>query len=199
MLTINADGITAVDGGGIPTGEIMPVANTPFDFRTAMPIGTGSLQPSADGQWSRLRPQLRRQPLGRLRHDPRPVVDEPTTGRMMTMSSDQPGMQFYTGNFLDGTTYGADRPSIPPGGWPLPQDAALPGLYRTTGLPLDRPQSGRDVQIHHRPQVLDGRILITGNSSRAAAAALVASKGWRFSKISTLPSSQDQRRPWLWR
>ena len=107
ILTINADSITAVDGGGIPTGEIMPVANTPFDFRTAMPIG------------SRIRSSHPQMVNGRG-YDHNFVVNraagsgvtldamlyEPTTGRMMTMSSDQPGLQFYTGNFLDGTTYG---------------------------------------------------------------------------------------------
>lgn len=107
LLTINADSITAVDEGGIPTGEIMPVAGTPFDFRTAMPIG------------SRLRSDHPQMVNGRG-YDHNYVVNrpagsgmsldavlyEPTSGRMMTISSDQPGLQFYTGNFLDGSIYG---------------------------------------------------------------------------------------------
>jgi aldose 1-epimerase len=107
MLTINADGITAVDGGGIPTGEIMPVAGTPFDFRTAMPIGArlrSSHPQMINGRGYDHNFAVNRAAGSGMAVDA--VLYEPTTGRMMTMSSDQPGLQFYTGNFLDGTTYG---------------------------------------------------------------------------------------------
>jgi aldose 1-epimerase len=107
MLTINADGITAVDGGGIPTGEIMPVANTPFDFRTAMPIGSrirSSHPQMVNGRGYDHNFVVNRSAGSDMTLDA--VLHEPTTGRIMTMSSDQPGLQFYTGNFLDGTTYG---------------------------------------------------------------------------------------------
>jgi aldose 1-epimerase len=106
ILHVNADKFTPVDGGGIPTGEIKAVAGTPFDFRVAMPIG------------ARLRSNDQQMVNGRG-YDHNFVVNQtgsavtlgatlydPATGRRMTLSSDQPGLQFYTGNFLDGTTYG---------------------------------------------------------------------------------------------
>ncbi len=106
ILGVNADKFTPVDGGGIPTGEIKPVSGTPFDFRVAMPIGP------------RLRSNDPQMVNGRG-YDHNFVVNQngnaltvdatlydPSTGRSMTISSDQPGLQFYTGNFLDGTTSG---------------------------------------------------------------------------------------------
>lgn len=108
ILTIYADAYTPYDGGGIPFGEIAPVADTPFDFRTAVPIG------------KRIRSNHQQMINGRgYDHNwvingggagsvvPAAVLYNGDTGRGMTISSDQPGLQFYTGNFLDGSTYGA--------------------------------------------------------------------------------------------
>lgn len=107
ILTIYADAYTPYDGGGIPFGEIAPVADTPFDFRTAVPIG------------KRIRSNHQQMINGRgYDHNwvingggagsvvPAAVLYNGDTGRGMTISSDQPGLQFYTGNFLDGSTYG---------------------------------------------------------------------------------------------
>ena len=106
VLTINADSMTPVDTTLIPTGAIAPVAGTPFDFRTPMPIGARIDQ--------RQNQQIRfgggydhnfvldRTSVGSdgLVHAAR--VLEPTTGRTMDIYTMEPGIQFYTGNFLDG-------------------------------------------------------------------------------------------------
>ena len=105
-LTINADAMTQVDSTLIPTGEITPVAGTPFDFRTSMPIGLRIDQ--------RQNTQIRygggydhNFVLNRGRATPDSLlhaarVFEPTTGRTLDVFTTEPGMQFYTGNFLDG-------------------------------------------------------------------------------------------------
>jgi len=105
-LTIIADSMTPVDSTLIPTGEITPVAGTPFDFRTSMPIGLRIDQ--------RQNTQIRygggydhNFVLNRGRATPDSLlhaarVFEPTTGRTLDVFTTEPGMQFYTGNFLDG-------------------------------------------------------------------------------------------------
>jgi aldose 1-epimerase len=105
-LTINADQFTPVDSGLIPTGEFRQVKGTPFDFTNSTPIGaridaadeqiklgggydhnfilngrTGTLKPAAE-------------------------VFEPETGRSLDVRTTEPGLQFYTGNFLDGSIRG---------------------------------------------------------------------------------------------
>jgi aldose 1-epimerase len=106
VLQLEASHFTPVDSTLIPTGEIAPVAGTPFDFRTPTAIGARIEAPHE---------QLRR---GRgydhnfvfdrrgsgVRHVARVV--EPTSGRTLDVSTDQPGVQFYTGNFLDGSIRG---------------------------------------------------------------------------------------------
>jgi aldose 1-epimerase len=106
QLLIEADGLTPVDKGLIPTGQIVSVANTPFDFRASTVIGARIEDPSAqmslghgyDHNW------VLRNHSGQVRKAAE--VYEPTSGRLMTVFTDQPGLQFYTGNFLDGTAKG---------------------------------------------------------------------------------------------
>ncbi|MES2760032.1 MAG: aldose epimerase family protein [Pseudomonadota bacterium] len=104
-LTLHADRYTPVSEMLIPTGEIAPVAGTPFDFRTARPIG------ERIGEADR---QLRY--AGGYDHNfvlNRPGlaarVRDPASGRVMELFTDQPGVQFYSGNFLDGTLGGKGR------------------------------------------------------------------------------------------
>jgi aldose 1-epimerase len=102
-VTINADAYTPVDETLIPTGEIKKVAGTPMDFRKPHTIG------------ERI-DQIPGKPVGYdhnfvLNHYGDGVreiamVVDPKSGRRLTVSSDQPGVQFYTGNFLDGTVTG---------------------------------------------------------------------------------------------
>jgi aldose 1-epimerase len=107
-LTIHADHYTPVDKTLIPTGEVAPVANTPFDFTTPHRIGERIAQvPGGYDHNFCLRPTFDPKSAAR---DARPVtpaalVREETTGRHMEILTDQPGIQFYSGNFLKGTTH----------------------------------------------------------------------------------------------
>jgi aldose 1-epimerase len=107
ILTINADKFTPVDGGGIPTGEIADVTGTPFDFRQGTPIGARIR--SSDEQMVNGRGYDHNWVIngtgGGMTMDARAY--DPATGRSLEIWSDQPGLQFYTGNFLDSTTVGA--------------------------------------------------------------------------------------------
>jgi aldose 1-epimerase len=106
VLTINADRFTPVDSTLIPTGELAPVAGTPFDFRMPTAIGARIGQPDSqlkNGGGYDHNFVLNRSDSG-LSLAAR-VVD-PGTGRIMTVSTTQPGVQFYTGNFLDGSITG---------------------------------------------------------------------------------------------
>jgi aldose 1-epimerase len=103
-LQLFADRYTPVDDTLIPTGELKPVAGTPMDFRKPMPIGSR---------------------IDQLTNDPRgydhnyvltsggsktpvlaAIVEEPKSGRVLEILTTEPGLQFYTGNFLDGTLKG---------------------------------------------------------------------------------------------
>lgn len=105
-LLINADSLTPVDSTMIPTGELLAVDNTPFDFRTPTPIGARindshpqiQFGPGYDHNW------VIAKPLGELGLVAR--VFEPSSRRAMEVFSTEPGVQFYTGNFLDGTLVG---------------------------------------------------------------------------------------------
>ncbi|WP_233222147.1 aldose epimerase family protein [Allosphingosinicella deserti] len=107
LLTIPADHFTPVNATLIPTGEFRPVAGTIFDFRRPKPIGervrTNEEQilfgKGYDHNWVVAR-DLSREPRLLAR------VEEPNSGRVMHVYSNQPGIQFYSGNFLDGTIVG---------------------------------------------------------------------------------------------
>jgi aldose 1-epimerase len=105
-IMINADRFTPVDKNLIPTGELRPVKGTPFDFTQPTKIGA-----RIDDNYDQLL-------LGHG-YDHNFVINrngggmvlaarvyEPTTGRTLEVSTTQPGVQFYTGNFLDGTITG---------------------------------------------------------------------------------------------
>jgi aldose 1-epimerase len=107
LVTLHAERMTPVDATLIPTGERKAVANTPFDFRTAHVVGARIRDARdqqiryghgydhnfiVDGAAGTLRPAA--------------VVEEPVSGRVLELSTTAPGVQFYTGNFLDGTFFG---------------------------------------------------------------------------------------------
>ncbi len=100
-LMLNADKYTPVDEGLIPTGELKAVAGTPMDFTQPKPIGKeiGEVEGGYDHNFC-----LNGYDPGKVRLAAR--VAEPTTGRVMEIHTDQPGIQFYSGNFLDGTITG---------------------------------------------------------------------------------------------
>jgi aldose 1-epimerase len=106
VLQLNAAKFTPVDAGLIPTGELKNVEGTPFDFR--QPTVIGARIDAADEQIKRGGGYdhnfvVDGQP-GTLRLAAR--VSERTSGRILEVSTTEPGVQFYTGNFLDGTVKG---------------------------------------------------------------------------------------------
>ena len=96
--TLAADRYTVVDATQIPTGELRPVAGTPFNFATPHAIGEriGQVPGGYDHNWVLNG--------GATRLAAR--VYDPSSGRILEVTTDQPGIQFYTGNFLDGTLTG---------------------------------------------------------------------------------------------
>jgi len=105
-LTINADRYTPVDKNLIPTGELASVAGTPFDFRTKNTIGArindDHPQLKAGGGYDH-NFVLNRSGDGLVLAA---RVEEPKTGRVMEVHTTEPGLQFYSGNFLDGSIIG---------------------------------------------------------------------------------------------
>jgi aldose 1-epimerase len=110
VLTINADATTPVDSTLITTGEIAPVEGTPFDFRTPTAIGA-RVDERQDAQirygngydhnWVLNRGGAASDALVLAAR-----VVEPASGRTMEISTTEPGLQFYSGNFLDGSITG---------------------------------------------------------------------------------------------
>jgi aldose 1-epimerase len=106
LVAIDAGAFVPIDTTLIPTGELRPVAGTPFDLRKAVPIGARIDEPD---------PQLR----AARGYDHTFVVDrtgpglvhaarvvDPASGRTLDVATTEPGLQFYTGNLLDGTVTG---------------------------------------------------------------------------------------------
>ncbi|HKV63668.1 MAG TPA: aldose epimerase family protein [Candidatus Acidoferrum sp.] len=114
LLMINADQFTPVDAGLIPTGELRDVTGTPFDFRKATAIGERIDQ--ADEQLKRGGGYdhnfVLRMPMDRGETLAARVVER-TSGRVMEVWTTEPGIQFYTGNFLDGKTVGKGGATYP--------------------------------------------------------------------------------------
>lgn len=102
-LTLGADHFTPVDETLIPTGERRAVAGTPFDFRTAQPIGA---RVDADDEGLRFAGGYDHNFVLRGDGGPAAILHDPVSGRRLTVQTDQPGMQVYSGNFLDGSLVG---------------------------------------------------------------------------------------------
>lgn len=107
VLMIEADKFTPVDSSLIPTGELRDVAGTPFDFRKPTAIGaridSNDEQIKLGGGYDH-NFVLRRKMGDSISLAARVV--EPTTGRVLEVWTTEPGVQFYTGNFLDGSAHG---------------------------------------------------------------------------------------------
>ena len=107
VILLNADRYTPVNATLIPTGQLAPVAGTPFDFRKPMPIGARIDQPDEQlkiaGGYDH---NFVLNGSGAGLHLAAKVVD-PVSGRTLTEMTTEPGVQFYSGNFLDGTITGA--------------------------------------------------------------------------------------------
>ncbi|MDI1338008.1 MAG: galactose mutarotase [Lacunisphaera sp.] len=106
VIQIDADRFTPVDAGLIPTGVIEPVAGTLLDFSKPALLKTRMEQIKPDSLTGSplgfdINMVLRASPAGVIR--PVATVYEPNSGRVLKVSSDQPAVQFYTGNFLAGS------------------------------------------------------------------------------------------------
>jgi aldose 1-epimerase len=106
LVYIDADKYTPVDSTLIPTGELAPVAGTPFDFLVPTAIGArindDNEQLKFGGGYDHN--FVMNHKMGKPALDAR--VTEPATGRIFEIWSTEPGLQFYSGNFLDGTIIG---------------------------------------------------------------------------------------------
>jgi aldose 1-epimerase len=119
-LQLNATRFTPVDSALIPTGELREVKNTPFDF--THPVAIGKRIDAADEQlkfgqgydhnW------VLDKPKGGTRAALAAIAHDPTSGRVLEVLTTEPGVQFYTGNFLDGTVKGK-------GGYEYPRRSAF--------------------------------------------------------------------------
>lgn len=110
-LMLNANYFTPVDSTLIPTGELHPVAGTPFDFTSLTPIGARIDADNTQleyGQGYDHNFVLDRSDAGKDSLALAARVVEPQTGRVLTVHTTEPGVQFYTGNFLDGSLTGKD-------------------------------------------------------------------------------------------
>ena len=108
-LRLHADHYTPTDATNIPTGQVAPVAGTPFDFTSPHPIGE-----RIDNQDEQLEFGLGydhnfvlRDPPGGGALAPAAWVEDPASGRVLEIATSEPGVQFYSGNQLDGTLVGA--------------------------------------------------------------------------------------------
>ena len=105
-IVINADRFTPVDAELIPTGELRPVVGTPFDFTTSRRIGERIDEPDEQISYGKgydhnfvLRSVPGQLSLAARAYDPK-------SGRILEVETTEPGVQFYTGNFLDGSITG---------------------------------------------------------------------------------------------
>jgi aldose 1-epimerase len=109
-LELNADAYTPVDAVSIPTGAIALVADTPFDFTTSHPIGArirdGASEQLRFGQGYDHNFVLNRASLNDTTLIQAARLHDPVSGRTLTISTTEPGIQFYSGNLLDSTLVG---------------------------------------------------------------------------------------------
>lgn len=106
-VTIKSDNLIPVDAGLIPTGELLPVSGTPFDFNTLTKVGE-----RIDGDHEQLKLGGGYDHCWVLSKSSEDALEwvvkavEPVSGRVFELATTEPGVQFYTGNFLDGTLTG---------------------------------------------------------------------------------------------
>ena len=167
-VLINANRFTPTDANLIPTGAIVPVAGTPFDFRSFHTIGSRIGDASApqgdqlvlahgyDHNWvlNRSGPTFAGLRFAAAATDPR-------SGRVLAVWTNEPGVQFYTGNFLDGHLVGISGHTYRQIGGLHVRDPALPELAEPAELPVHRPEGRKDLQLNDhlrvRHQVTDAR------------------------------------------
>ena len=154
-LMIPADQYTPVDAGLIPTGVLAPVEGTPFDFRKSTVIGARihddneqlKIAGGYDHNW------VLRGKNGEVKTAAR--VYDPASGRVLTVTTTEPGVQFYSGNFLDGTKFGKAQEGHVKNSGAVPGDAALSRLAESSEFSDDGVEAGRDEAQHDDLYLLD--------------------------------------------
>ena len=144
LVTLHAERFTPVDATLIPTGERRPVAGTPFDFRKATAVGT-RIRDARDQQIRYGRGYDHNFIVdgapGSLRTAA--IVEEPVSGRVMEVRVTAPGIQFYTGNFMDGTFFGKNQRSYRQGDAICLEPGTFPDAPNRADFPTARLNPGQ--------------------------------------------------------
>jgi aldose 1-epimerase len=145
VVTIPAQTYLPTDDGAIPTGEFKPVAGTVFDFRKPMAVGL-RVREAKDQQIVWARGYDHNWVIGRevtkSQHLMAKVYD-PVSGRGFELWSNQPGLQFYSGNFLDGTSYGKSKKVYREGDAIVMEPQIFPDAPNQKGFPDARLAPGQ--------------------------------------------------------
>ena len=141
-LLINADRYTPVDEGLIPTGELKAVKGGPMDFTTPQTIGARIAQVSGGYDHNYV---LNRSSEGLQKAA---KVFEPTTGREMEILTTEPGIQFYSGNFLDGTITGKAGKVYPKHAGFCLETQHFPDSPNKPGFPSTILEPGKTYETH---------------------------------------------------
>jgi aldose 1-epimerase len=160
-LTVNADEYTPVDATLIPTGELRAVAGTPFDFRKPAVIGA-RIRDASDAQIAIGRGYDHNFVLrGGVTEAPKLAarVEDPISGRVVELFTTEPGVQVYTGNFLDGTTIGKSRGAYRQGDGLALEPQKFPDSPNQPAFPSARLDPGKTYRqtSYYRFSVLDGQ------------------------------------------
>jgi aldose 1-epimerase len=150
MLMLNADQYTPVDSTLIPTGDLPPVKGTPFDFTKRKPVADGIRSDHEqivfgrgfDHNWV-LNPPMSNKSLTWAAR-----LFDPSSGRRLVIWTDQPGIQFYAGNFLDGTLYGTSNRAYRQSDGLALETQTIP-THRTIRLPVHGTGAWRYLRVNH--------------------------------------------------
>ncbi len=165
-LKIDASAYTPVGATLIPNGEIAMVAGTPFDFTTPTAIGARIRESGPQlvrGHGYDHNFVLDKPRAGELTRAARVV--EPTSGRVMEVQTTEPGMQFYTGNFLELDADRHEPQDVSPVGRLLPGDPTLSRFAEPAGLSVDGAAAWRGVPLDHDLPLRDGKALRAGQGA----------------------------------
>lgn len=153
LLTIPAETYLPTDEGAIPTGEFRPVANTAFDFRTPRAVGD-RVRDASDQQIVFGRGYDHNWVVSRTVKPTEQLmarVYDPASGRGFELWSNQPGVQFYSGNFLDGSSHGKSKKVYRMGDTIVLEPQIFPDSPNQQGFPnarLDPGQTYRNVMTY---------------------------------------------------
>ena len=163
-LTLYADKFTPVDEGLIPTGEVLDVKGTPMDFTTPAAIGSRIAQVKGGYDHN----YVLRSGGGALALAA--GVYEPMTGRLMEIFTTEPGIQFYSGNFLDGTIAGKGGHAYPKHGGFCLETQHFPDSPNHPNFPSTILEPGRKLSsltVHKfSDEVIQGILPIEGHKRR---------------------------------